>query len=144
MGSVDSGYYSADTNESFNHQITNENKTFGLKQKNCAISAEEDLNSNSNQNTILRASDESNQNAHFYETFDELFPQSTSNNTILTNEAALQYLSILKQQKNNTQVYININGKYVSVGEIPLLFLSLNLRFLWKLKLVHCHPVRNL
>ena len=118
VGSVDSGYYSPDTNESF-QQTVNEDRSpslVSLKANSCKIDEEEDFDK-THTNAIKH-----NQSSNFYETFDQNLSLNNSNKTVLNSEAALQYLSILKQQKNNTQIYVNINGKYVSVGEVPLLF----------------------
>jgi hypothetical protein len=114
VGSVDSGYHSPDTNESFQQIVNTERSSnlISLKENNCRV---EDFDKK-NTNAMINQ-DQSSTN---YQTIDESLPINNSNKTVLNNEAAFQYLSILKHQKNT--LYVNINGKYVSVGEMPLLF----------------------
>ena len=61
-------------------------------------------------------------NLKFYDIFNDCQQKIFSNNQTLNTEAAIQYLTILKNQKNNSQIYFYIDGKYISVGEIPLFF----------------------
>ncbi len=130
VGSVDSGYYSGDTMESYNSQTNNEDNNFSSVLTKISTVEEEFNNIYDTKQGYLNVESEDsnikeiNLETQFYDNFHNILSTVSSNSTILNSEeAALQYLSILKQQKNSAQIYVNMNGNYISVGEIPLLFL---------------------